>query len=154
MDIRNRLERAFKLILEQSAELPADLQETANAESRIYTGANSDMQKRPCVLIWARSGEEQPKGSGNRMMQVSVVVKSPATEDPTQLTDRLAEHSARVEAVLGIVKVDNLTELLNAAVDDFTVFDPIDETAFEPALTGSSFEDGITFAVYCCPSDV
>jgi len=157
MSLKGKLEYALQKVLSQSDELPVELRETANAKSRIFMGADSEGLTRPCVVVWVQGGEEEPQGSGNCWQQVSVLVKSPGDADSTGDLidfDPVANHNARAEAVLGILCVDNLGELLSAAGESLTVYDPITDVNLQPDLEGRSFVDGMTFRCYCAPTAI
>ncbi len=82
----------------------------------VFTGFDLNEQTSPRCIISALSGNEMPQGSGNFMIQlsVSVLVKS---DDNTVEEDRTLCQSA-----IGIMMMDNIAELLSAAVPDFHCF--------------------------------
>jgi len=156
MNLKGQLENAVRLLLTHSNELPEKFKETANAKAKIYMGADSDTISRPCVVVWCQGGQEEPQGSGNFRMQMTVLVKSLDTPDMGAESgcDPVAIHNDDAAAVFGILQYDNLGEQLSDQVEDLKVYDPVTDTSLDPSLDGHAFVDGFSFSAYCCGSHI
>lgn len=124
----------------------------------VVAGKAYDLKIVPIVICESSGeGEEEPKGSGNFWLDISVQVKTPAfLTDPASQVDPKTSGELIVKTVFGTLQVDNLPSLLSGAIADFYVFD----NAF---LVGSPqrsnddsgiWTDSITVKIYCCGIDL
>src|SRR4051794_27919735 len=94
----------------------------AGAENEpVFRGADSEEQQRPCTVAECFHLEEEPQDSGNYFASVRIRVKS-AADHVVDDDDPVGVHNARVELILGNLKVVELGQLLRDAgtmqVDD------------------------------------
>lgn len=144
MALKQKLEAAFATVISAIA-LPVDV--------NIYTGEDTEEQVRPCIVCRAfGGGQEEPQASGNRMMDVEIIIKSQADENDTG--DALELHSALVQLIELNLKTDTLATDLSAAIADFYVFDPVIDSGQDNSIQGRAFVDVQKFKVYACGSDV
>jgi hypothetical protein len=144
MALKQKLEAAFASVISVIV-LPVDVS--------IYTGEDTEEQVRPCIVCRANGGgQEEPQASGNRMMDVEIIIKSQADENDTG--DALELHSALVGLIELNLKTDTLATDLSAAIADFYVFDPVIDSGQENNIQGRAFVDVQKFKVYACASDV
>jgi hypothetical protein len=119
---------------------------------QVNTVLDDAEQSLPCVVCESTRGSEAPQASGNYTLTARVSIHSPGDQGGNE--DPVADHDARVSAVLNVLNVDNLATLLSAAVTDFTVFDPVTDRALGPDIHGRAFVDTFEFRAYCCPADI
>jgi len=147
MSLKAKVESAFKQLLQAAHTLPAGV--------NVYTGADVETQRRPCVVCQAKGGEgaELVAAGDNRFYNVTVLVKSEA-ELKDKTLNPLDEHNDNAAAIWGILQVDDLAEQLSALVSDFTVFSPVTDEGEDPDIQGRALVDSLMFKVYCCGSDI
>lgn len=161
MSLRYRLERAFEAVIKGIPNFPL-------ATVNVYRGAELDAHQAPCVVCWCKGGVENPAGSGNRAMQVTIIIKHPGIEDRKGDGSDLDPIGAS-ESLSGLVlaglqigdpNLDHdpkgLAAKLTAAgrPDGLTVYHPVIETAFDPDLAEVSFLDSVSFQVFCCGANI
>ena len=146
MSLRTKVERAFATVVSQIEGFPTD---TVN----VYKGADFSTHQVPCVVCWCKGGPEQPQGSGNRTMAVTIIVKANAIQDRKgdgSDLDPLAGLEGLSDLVFDGLKQDDLADRLTAAVPDFSVFDPVVDTGFDPDLADVAFLETLSLQIYCC----
>src|SRR5579859_6119999 len=74
MSLRHKVERAFKSVVEAIPNFPSDT-------VTVYRGADFQTVQAPCVVCWCKGGQEDPKGSDDWFMLVTVAVKTHAVEN-------------------------------------------------------------------------
>ncbi len=147
LSLKAKIEIAFEKLLKESPLLPSGL--------RVYTGADSEIQKRPCVVCCAKGGEaaELLAEGDNRVYNVTILIKGEA-ELKNKALDPVAVHNANVAGVQAILQVDDLADQLSAQVDEFYVFPPVQDVGEDPDIQGRAFVDTILFQLYCCSWDL
>ena len=124
---------------------------TMTSPPTIFYGTDSDEQERPCIVVQAMPGREEPSGLGNYFMPFRVTVKSNADQQASE--NPVTDHDTRVSNMLAAVNRDNLESLLSAAVSDFHVF-MVRGREIEADPQGRSFTDTFSGDAYCCPADI
>lgn len=128
---------------------------SAGGNCSVFTGKNADIKTVPCVICASDGAEDQedPKFSGNYWIDMSVIVKSPASQDIDAQgaeVDPKAPDVALVDQVLNALQVTNLDQLVNTP--DFFIFNT--GYLFSSPKTGRD-ENGIWVSelpirIYCC----
>lgn len=140
MSLKSVLENSFAGLVSAAVGLPADVS--------VYTGDDDDTQIRPCVVCVCPGGNEEPQGSGNRMMDFSVTTKT-QTEDDTGLV----AHAALVELMDRTLKVDALAANLSA-MGGLYVFDPAIDAGQTSSVQGRAAVSVQKFTIYCCEAEL
>ena len=116
----------------------------AGVDAITFSGQSERDQVRPCVVIYAQSGEESPLGSGNQFCPVTITIKSSADIDNAEQV-----HKERVSSILQTLQIDDLSDRLSAQQDDFTVFG-YRGMSLRNAIEENSFTSEIQLELYCC----
>lgn len=141
----DRCEEAFAAVL---AAVVGDVQVCTGKDPR-------DKEALPLVICAAEGdgAEEDPKGTGNFWIQMTVMVKTSPLA-PGDDAAKKATSQALVSKVYNAIVVDNLPAQLSAAVEDFTVFP--NAVIFQSPNSGRSDDDvwvdEFPMRVLCCPS--
>lgn len=120
---------------------------------QVVAGADMAEQLGNCVIVEAFNSTEEPQGTGNYWWDVRVSVKSRADQQEP-MENKVAEHERRCEAILGGLKRDDLHGFLSLAIEDFYVYDGMEDLGADPAVRGRSFVDSHVWRIYCCGSDL
>lgn len=150
MSLKSKVEEAFVAVVKAIAGLPPTV--------TVFRGAEVEKHRSPCVVCWCKGGPEEPMASGNRMMAVTIIIKSDAVKyrkgdgSDLQPLDNLA---ALAELVFPALKTDDLGARLTAAFNgEFYAYDPVIDTGFDPDFADVSFVESLSFNVYCCDTNV
>ena len=135
-DLLSSVERAIGLLIISQA-----------PTVRVFHGQSGDSTTRPCIVIYAKTGEEFPLNSGNNWVSVSVMVKSSADIETEET------HKERANAIFDFLTIDDLAEQLTAQLDDFTCFG---YRAMNKANSteDNSFTTELSFEVLACQMDL
>ena len=156
MSLRHQVERSFQRVVQAIPGLPP---------VNVYRGGDFHGHQAPCVVCWCKGGREEPKGSGNRLCDVTIIIKSHALEDekgdgtdlnPIALIENLSTTVFNALKV-GDINLANDPDSLAAMLSQtggLYVFHPVIETGYDPDLADVSFVDTLTFQVYCCEEEV
>jgi hypothetical protein len=129
------------------------------ALAAVATGKSYNDKTLPIVICAADGAgvEEDPKGTGNFWINLSVQIKTLAIQNAdgqSPADNPKTTSQALVSAVMAALMVDNLPALLSAAVADFTVFP--NGVIFESPSSGKDEQgawiDELKMRVYCCAS--
>lgn len=152
MQLSAKVEQAYEKILALNGSLPIDM--------KVFKGIENEEMAHPCVVIHAHPGSvEEPQGSGNRFVEVDIIVISdaePMNRDGTEglAVDPIDLHNENVDAVAAILKVDTLPDHLSDQVGQFHCYSPIDDIGTDHTVEERSFRDTLRFRVYCGGSDL
>ena len=101
------------------------------------------------VVSACQGGPEEPLRSGNRWMEVMVLVSSRADKDDDNL-DPVGNHNSNMNAVFeDVLSRDDITDLLTATQTKFTVMMLFDDGE-DPDFAGRDFVETRKYRVYCC----
>jgi hypothetical protein len=142
--LNNELEEAFANLIGGAISL----------EANVYTGKSSGDKALPCVICAADGdGEEDPKGTGNFWVRMSITMRASAAT----LADGVDPKPASVQLVSDVhqlVYVDDLPAQLNSQGRTLTVFPQ--GIIFDAPKSGwddlGAWVDEISARVYCCAS--
>jgi hypothetical protein len=138
----------------------------AAGEVQVATGKSASDKEAPPIIICSAEaeGDDDPRGSGNFMVNGSVAIKTSAipNEDGTEGDSANAEEAiktanqALVAAVFGALQVIDLAEQLSAAVEGLTVFPAsVQFGAPESGRDGKGvWNDVLHFRCYACGSSL
>ena len=104
LDLPQKLETAAKALIDGAGLIT------------VYTGLCADEQTMPRAIVSAMTGREQPQGSGNFMVDLTVQVLSKA-DDST-----IEEHRTLCISTIGLFMQDDVASQLSSVVPDFHVF--------------------------------
>lgn len=157
--LSDRCEEAFVAVIEP--EVVALGAVFDGEEAQVVTGKNSDDKGLPIVICSADGGsaEEDVVGAGNYWIDVEVMVKHRAKQNPNvnEPSDDPKESSQTlIAAVEAVLENTDLATSLTAAVDDFTV---IPNAVFRKSPSSGQDDEGIwinqyNYRVLCCASDL
>jgi hypothetical protein len=155
----DRCEEAFAAVIEPAVTALGAVFDGETAQ--VVTGKNSDDKNLPIVICSADGGsaEEETVGTGNYFLDVEIMVKHRAIENPhgNDPSDDPKESSqALVDAVASALEDTDLAANLTAAVDDFTVFPA---GVFRKSPASGQDDEGFwinqfNYRVLCCASDL
>lgn len=102
------------------------------------------------VVCACKRGPEEPLGSGNRWMEISVQVQSRADLDAATNPDPVGNHNANLNAVFeDVLSFDDIADQLTATQVNFKVFMVFDDGE-DSEFEGRDFVEGRKYRVYCC----
>ena len=104
LDLPQKLETAAKALIDGAGLIT------------VFTGLSADEQVTPRAIVSAMTGREQPQGSGNFMVDLTVQVLSKA-DDST-----IEEHRALCVSTIGLFMQSDVASQLSSIVPDFHVF--------------------------------
>lgn len=136
IDLPNKLEEA-------AAFLASD---TTN-EAKVFTGQSDQIRKRPAIGVHATGGDEMPQGSGNFLVNLSVVLLA-NSKDYT-----IAAFRTLGAIVSAPFMSDDIAERLSASAEEFTAFGFRNRSLRED-IQEDSFRSELSMDVYCCASSV
>lgn len=140
MSLKNKIESAFETVLTATP---------LTSGVSVFLGVIDEEQLRPCVVINCDGGTEDPLGSGNRWMNVTVTVKSQVEDDAGLVT-----HHALISSVDSRIKIDELAADLSSTSASFHVFDPAQDTGQTSSIIGRAAVHEQRFMIYCCENDL
>lgn len=141
MTLKTLVENSFADLLANDIALPAGV--------TILTGEDDDEQIRPCIVCHCSGGPEEPLGTGNRMMDVEIIVKGQVEDDPD-----LLGHDALVKFMNDTLKIDELASELSSFAPSYFVFPPVNDAGQTSNVNGRAAVHVQRFTVYCCESDL
>jgi hypothetical protein len=144
--LKGKLEAAFAQVISENC---------GRSNLTILRGSSSDERiEGDRVVCACQQGPEEPLGSGNRWMEVTVYVDSRADKDPETNPDPEGNHNANINAVFeDVLSRDDITDLLNATQQNFTAmmfFDDGEDADF----AGRDFVETRKYRVYCCNTTI
>ena len=104
LDLPQKLETAAKALIDGAGLIT------------VFTGLSADEQVTPRAIVSAMTGREQPQGSSNFMVDLTVQVLSKA-DDST-----IEEHRALCVSTIGLFMQSDVASQLSSIVPDFHVF--------------------------------
>lgn len=131
LDLAQKLETAVKAIIDAEA-----------TGVTCYTGLTAEEKTTPRITVVALNGPETPQGSGNFNLNLSVEVRSNATDKT------LAEHRTLCATVLGVMSEDDIADQLSGAEDAFHAFGFSNRQAQE-AVDDGAWVTTLSADVYC-----
>jgi hypothetical protein len=153
MELAEKAEKSLAIYLASFSTWPDSLLVAPDSTTYSIFAGESETEKTGQSIICYVNGDlaEEPARSGNFWADVVIELKTPVTADAAATTTSLDNHQLAATVLEPLILASDLSDQLEALVDDFTVFGLLDRQPIRDR-TPEYWLTGWKFRIYCCSS--